>query len=60
MVIAQVAQFPFSKNDDITDTVSQALRHLRDVGLIARAAEREVEQEELKRYHRDPEPLYSV
>ena len=60
MVIAQVAQFPFGKHDDITDTVSQALRHLRDVGLIARAVEREVEQEELKRYHRDPEPLYSV
>jgi predicted phage terminase large subunit-like protein len=60
MVISQVSQFPFSKHDDLTDTVSQALRHLRDVGLIARAVEREVEQEELKRYHRDPEPLYSV
>src|SRR6202012_3710582 len=29
-VISEVAQFPFGKHDDLTDTVSQALRYLRD------------------------------
>jgi predicted phage terminase large subunit-like protein len=58
MVISEVAQFPYSKHDDLTDTVSQALRHLRDNGLIARAPERLAELESLKVYRRQDEPLY--
>lgn len=58
MVITEVAQFPFGKHDDLTDTVSQALRHLRDNGLIARAAEREIELEALKAYRSPDPPLY--
>jgi hypothetical protein len=42
----------------LTDTVSQALRHLRDNGLIARAPERLAELESLKIYRRQDEPLY--
>lgn len=61
MVISEVSQFPFAKHDDITDTVSQALRHLRDVGLIARAPERYAEIEESKRFlGNTSEPLYPV
>jgi predicted phage terminase large subunit-like protein len=60
MVITQVAQFPYSKHDDLTDTVSQALRHMRDNGLIARAPERAAELEELQRYRGRQEPLYPV
>lgn len=59
MVIAQVGQFPKGKHDDIVDTVSQALRHLRDLGLIVRAAERLNEIEAMMVYPgRAPEPLY--
>jgi predicted phage terminase large subunit-like protein len=59
MVISEVSQFPYSKHDDLTDTVSQALRHLRDNGLIARAPERLAEIESLKTYPgRSGDPLY--
>ncbi len=43
MTIAQVGQFPKGKHDDIVDTVSQGVRHLRDVGLLTRRAERDQE-----------------
>ena len=43
MVITQVGAFPKAKNDDLTDTVSQAIRHLRDMGLLTRSVEREQE-----------------
>jgi predicted phage terminase large subunit-like protein len=59
MVISEASQFPHSKHDDLTDTVSQALRHLRDNGLISRATERAEELESLKIYPgRQAEPLY--
>ena len=60
MVIAECAQFPFSKHDDLTDTVSQALRHMRETGLISRAPERLAELEQQKLYRGREEPLYSV
>lgn len=59
MTITQVGQFPRGKHDDIVDTVSQALRHLRDLGLLVRAPERLEELEAMKIYPggRDA-PLY--
>ena len=39
-VITQVGQFPRGKHDDLVDTVSAALRHLRDIGLLTRGDER--------------------
>jgi predicted phage terminase large subunit-like protein len=59
LTITQVGQFPKGKHDDIVDTVSQALRHLRDVGLLQRAPERIEELEAMKVYPGGaPPPLY--
>jgi len=59
MVITQVGQFPKGKHDDLVDTVSQALRHMRELGLLVRAPERIAEIESMKSYPggRQP-PLY--
>ncbi len=46
MVITQVGQFPRGRHDDLVDCCSGALRHLRDIGLIVRAAERLAEIED--------------
>lgn len=59
MVITQVSQFPRGKHDDIVDTCSMALRHLRDVGLLERAPERLADIERQKQYTGKPDaPLY--
>ncbi len=49
-VITQVGQFPKGKHDDLVDTVSQALRHLRDIGMLQRAPERIAEMESMITY----------
>jgi predicted phage terminase large subunit-like protein len=46
MVIDQVGQFPKGKHDDLVDTVSMAMRHLRDTGVILRPAEWQAELED--------------
>ncbi len=59
-VITQCAQFPRAKHDDLVDTVSMALRHLRSAGLLSRAAEH---LEALDRAKMSPSrmtPLYDV
>ena len=43
MVITQVGQFPKGKHDDLVDTVSMAMRHLRDTGAILRSDEWQAE-----------------
>lgn len=59
MVMAQVGQFPTGKWDDLVDTCSMAVRHLRDLGLLTRSAERMEEVQESLRYQgREPPPLY--
>jgi predicted phage terminase large subunit-like protein len=61
MVITQVGTFPKGKHDDLVDTVSQALRHLRDLGLIVRSAERIADIESMKQWTgRAADPLYPV
>lgn len=58
-VITQTAQFPKGKHDDLVDTVSQALRHLRDIGLLTRADERQRDIEDAVTYPGDAAtPLY--
>ena len=59
-VIRQVGQFPKGKHDDLVDTVSQALRHLRDAGLLERAPERLAQMESMMTYpgRGSVQPLY--
>ena len=60
-VIRQVSTFPRGKNDDLVDTVSMALRHLRDLGLLTRSPERLAEINESKQhYGKPPAPLYDA
>ena len=56
--IRQVESFPHGAHDDYVDTVSQALRCLRDRGLLALPAERLADLNEAAQYRRDPPPLY--
>jgi predicted phage terminase large subunit-like protein len=60
-VITQVAGFPKGKHDDLVDTVSMALRHLRDLGLLTRGAEWTAAVEESMQHRGSgPAPLYPV
>jgi predicted phage terminase large subunit-like protein len=61
MVINQAAQFPKAKHDDLVDTVSMALRYLRDSGLLVRGAEW-TSQLDNSRMHdgSPPQPLYPI
>lgn len=59
-VITQCAQFPRAKHDDLVDTVSQALRHMRTSGLLTRPAEHIQQVEESLRAKPQMKPLYEV
>jgi predicted phage terminase large subunit-like protein len=58
MVITEVATFPKGRNDDLVDTTSGALRHLRDAGLLVRSPEKMAEIERNKQYQKPSPPLY--
>ena len=59
MVIGQVRNFPKGKHDDLVDTVSQAMRFLRDSGMLTRAPERIADVENsMRSIGRAPAPLY--
>lgn len=61
MVIKQSEQFPRAKHDDLVDTVSMALRHMRDLGLLTRSNERMAEIEtQMRHTGKPPPPLYPV
>ncbi|MFZ9061846.1 MAG: phage terminase large subunit [Steroidobacteraceae bacterium] len=61
MVIRQCEVFPKGKHDDLVDTVSQALRHMRETGLLVRAPERIAEIDAGRRHRgKAPAPLYPV
>ena len=60
-VIRQCETFPKGKHDDLVDTVSMALRHLRETGLLVRAPERIAEIDAGRRHvGKAPAPLYPV
>lgn len=61
MVINQCAQFPRGKHDDLVDTTSMALKHLREIGLLVRGAEWTANLDD-SRMHQGagPQPLYPV
>jgi len=60
MVIEEVSTFPKARHDDLTDTVSQAIRFLRDNGQALLREEVEFEDQERKRYRGVRKPLYNV
>jgi predicted phage terminase large subunit-like protein len=58
-VITQVGTFPKGKHDDLVDTVSQAIRHMRDLGLLTRGPEWTATIEDSMVYGgKPPVPLY--
>jgi predicted phage terminase large subunit-like protein len=61
-VIRQCASVPKCKHDDLCDATSQALKHLRECGLLTRSAERlaEIDRDTVYNNVRQPTPLYSV
>lgn len=62
MVIRQTSSFPRGAHDDLVDTVSMGLKHLRDVGMLTRAPERMAEIEDSKVFHGNggDVPLYNA
>jgi phage terminase large subunit-like protein len=56
--IRQVESFPHGAHDDYVDTVSQALRCLRDRGLLSLPAERLADLDVAKQYQKEQAPLY--
>lgn len=59
-VIDQCAAFPTAKHDDLIDTVSQALRHVRDTGWLLRNVEHRDDVYERSLLRRPEEPIYPV
>ena len=59
-VITQCAQFPRAKHDDLVDTVSMALSHLRRTGMITRSAEHIENINEAMRAKPKLAPLYDA
>jgi predicted phage terminase large subunit-like protein len=60
MVIDEMAAFPKGALDDLTDTATQALKHLRDVGLAVRREERVAEEQAAMMHRSESQPLYPV
>ena len=59
--IDQVASFPKGKRDDIVDTVSMAIKHLRDSGMLIRADEHADEiASSMHHKGKAPPPLYPI
>lgn len=60
MVIDEAAVFPMGRYDDLTDSLTQAIKHLRDAGLAQ--SDEEVHHEETERvtHKPKPRPLYPV
>jgi len=60
-VISQCEVFPKGKHDDLVDTTSQALKYLRETGILVRQPERIAEIDAGRQHRGKPsEPLYSV
>lgn len=59
-VISQCASFPKGSHDDLVDSVTMALRYLRDMGFVLRKEEHEFEVDEKMAYRKKLEPLYPV
>jgi predicted phage terminase large subunit-like protein len=62
MVITECASFPKGRNDDLVDTVTQALRFLRTTGMLTRGSERTAELSDSLAFRGNlsDKPLYPV
>jgi hypothetical protein len=59
--IDQCAAFPKAKHDDLVDTATQALKHLRTTGMLQRADEINSDLERSMTHHgAEPAPLYPI
>jgi predicted phage terminase large subunit-like protein len=58
MVIDECASFPKGATDDLVDSTTQALKHIRDLGLAVRRDERASLESEMRRPKKDAGPLY--
>ncbi len=58
MVISEMAMFPKGTHDDLVDSSTQALKHLRDLGLAVRREEVKAERDDEARYRRPMPALY--
>jgi predicted phage terminase large subunit-like protein len=57
-IIDECATAPKGQFDDRFDAMTQALLHLRNIGLITLPDEDEIDRIEESRYQREPQPLY--
>jgi predicted phage terminase large subunit-like protein len=57
-VIGELADLPKGAHDDLADAMTQALTHMRALGLATLPDEDELEDIEEKQYRRAPDPLY--
>lgn len=60
MVISEMESFPKGRHDDLTDSTTQALKHLRAVGLIQHPEERIAEEARASRHRPQRKNLYPV
>lgn len=60
LVIDEMAVFPKGVHDDLHDTATQAMKHLRDIGLLTFAVEDQAVIEESLKFKPAPAPLYPV
>jgi predicted phage terminase large subunit-like protein len=60
IVIRQMSKFPFDRHDDLTDSATQALRYLRDAGLLESDEERRVGDYERSQAKPRMKSLYPV
>lgn len=60
MVIDEMAVFPKGSYKDLTDAMTQGLKHLREVGLAVRREERVFEEEDRRKHKSQLQPLYDV
>lgn len=60
MVIDEMAVFPAGKYDDVTDAMTQAVKHLRDIGLAQSDEEERFTENETVRHRPQSKALYPV
>lgn len=58
LVIDEMAAFPKGARDDLHDTATQAIKHLRDIGLLTFVEEDQAIVTENLKFQKPPRPLY--